>query len=135
MDLDLSDALGTPYPATGPSLLARFLCIAGGDTVDLAPRATSVLFYCLQEGTGTPKSKARGAPVASPGGWETSSHPARGTRATVSHHAEQGAVLYHVDDSPLLAYLGVEATEARFVPTRFDGERARARLAEVAADA
>jgi gentisate 1,2-dioxygenase len=39
-----------------------------------------------------------------------------------------------VDDSPLLAYLGVEATEPQFRPTRFDGERARALLAEVAAD-
>jgi gentisate 1,2-dioxygenase len=55
-----------------------------------------------------------------------------GSRAR--HAAEQAAVLYHVDDSPLLAYLGVEASEARFRPTLFDGEQARARLAEVAAD-
>ncbi len=55
-------------------------------------------------------------------------------RSTTRHHAEQGALLYHVDDSPLLAYLGVAATEPRFGPTRFDGERARERLAEVAAD-
>jgi len=50
------------------------------------------------------------------------------------HCAHQGAVLYHVDDSPLLAYLGVEAAEPRFAPTRFDGELARRQLAEVAAD-
>ena len=46
--LDLSDVLRTPYPATGPSLLARFLCIAAGDAVDLAPNATSALLYCLR---------------------------------------------------------------------------------------
>ncbi len=129
--LDLKDELGTSYPATGPSLLARFLCVAAGDAVDLAPNATSVLFYCL---VGAGSTEVRG-----PGGSRTMRWGAGdvvtlpgATRAR--YRADQGAVLYHVDDSPLLAYLGVEATEARFAPTRFDGERARARLAEVAAD-
>ena len=38
-----------------------------------------------------------------------------------------------VDDSPLLAYLGVVPASARFAPTRYDGATARARLAAVAA--
>src|ERR1700686_3862550 len=46
--LDLSDALATGYPATGPALLARFLCIAPGENVDLAPNATSALLYCMR---------------------------------------------------------------------------------------
>ena len=71
VELDLSDALRTPYPATGPSLLARFVCIAGREAVDLAPKATSVVFYCLR-GTAAPTSKARAGPVASRGGRETS---------------------------------------------------------------
>jgi gentisate 1,2-dioxygenase len=129
--LDLSDALGTPYPATGPSLLARFVCIAEGHSLDLAPKATSVLFYCLG---GSGYSEVEG-----PGGtgrvtWRAGDVVTLPGTAAARHHAEQGAVLYHVDDSPLLAYLGVEATEPRFRPTRFDGELARARLAEVAAD-
>ena len=129
--LDLSDPLATGYPATGPSLLARFLCVAPGEGVDLAPNATSALLYCLRgrghtdmegpAGTGTIPWH-QGDVVTLPGG----------TRAR--HRAEEDTVLYHVDDSPLLAYLGVEATEARFRPTRFDGERAQALLAEVAAD-
>ncbi len=129
--LDLSDVLRTPYPATGPSLLARFLCIAAGEDVDLVAEATSALFYCLRGrgrtelegpgGTGTIAWRA-GDVVTLPGG----SH--------ARHRAEEPALLYHVDDSPLLAYLGVEATEPRFAATRFDGERARALLAEVAAD-
>src|ERR1700686_3236853 len=61
--LDLSDVLGTTYAATGPSLLARFLCIAEGDGVDLAPNATSALVYCL---------RGRGhSEVAGPGGTGT----------------------------------------------------------------
>ena len=132
VDLDLSDELGTPYPATGPSLLARFVCIAHGDEVDLAPNATSMLFYCLRGCGHPPTSRGPGGRARHLAGPATSS-PCPGA-PRVRHGAEQGAVLYHVDDSPLLAYLGVEATEPRFVPTRFDGERARARLAEVAAD-
>jgi len=131
VDLDLSGDLGTPYPATGPSLLARFVCIAPGDEVDLAVNATSVLFYCLRGGGHSD--------VEGPGGtgrivWRAGDVVTVPGGTAVRHGAAQGAVLYHVDDSPLLAFLGVETTEPRFAPTRFDGERARARLAEVAAD-
>jgi gentisate 1,2-dioxygenase len=52
----------------------------------------------------------------------------------VTFEAEEDAVCYLVDDSPLLAYLGALPGPARFSPTRFDGETAAARLAEVAAD-
>jgi gentisate 1,2-dioxygenase len=131
VDLDLSDVLGTSYPATGPSLVARFVCIAEGETLALAPNATSALFYCL-EGRGY-------SDVEGPGGagrvaWEAGDVVTLPGCSQARHCAEVGAVLYHVDDSPLLAYLGVQATEPRFAPTRFDGRRARARLAEVAAD-
>ena len=50
--LDLSDALGTPYAATGPALLARFVCLAPGASMAVSPAATSTLVYCL-EGRGT----------------------------------------------------------------------------------
>jgi len=129
--LDLSDVLRTPYPATGPSLLAQFLCIADGDGIDASPHATSALLYCLRGGGRTD--------LEGPGGsasvrWVAGDVVTLPGRTRARHCADQDSVLYHVDDSPLLAYLGVEAVEARFAPTRFDGERARARLAEVAAD-
>ncbi len=129
--LDLSDVLGTPYPATGPSLLARFVCIAAGEDLDLAPNATSVLFYCLR-GEGSTEVQGPGATGAV--AWREGDVVTVPGRSAVRHCAERDTVLYHVDDSPLLAYLGVEPTEARFAPTRFDGVEARVRLAEVAAD-
>jgi gentisate 1,2-dioxygenase len=131
VDLDLSDELDTPYPATGPSLLARFLCIAAGDELSLAPNATSMLLYCLR-GRGYSEIQSAGGPRRIP--WRTGDVVTAPGGTAPRHHAEQASVLYHVDDSPLLSYLGVDATRARFAPTRFDGEQARARLAEVAAD-
>jgi gentisate 1,2-dioxygenase len=129
--LDLSDVLGTPYPATGPSLLARFLCIAEGEGVDLAANATSALFYCLR---GRGRTEVEGPGGTGTIAWRAGDVVTLPGRSRASHSAEQPAVLYHVDDSPLLAYLGVEASQPRFAATRFDGERAGALLAEVAAD-
>ena len=129
--LDLSDALATAYPATGPTLLARFLCIAPGDGVDLAPNATSALLYCLR---GRGHTDVTGPAGAGRIAWHQGDVVTLPAGSEARHCAEENALLYHVDDSPLLAYLGVEATQPRFRPTRFDGERARALLAEVAAD-
>jgi len=131
VDLDLSDALVTPYPATGPSLLARFLCIAAGDELDVAPNATSVLFYCLR-GRGSSEIETADGPRRT--AWQAGDVVTAPGGTAPRHRADQDALLYHVDDSPLLGYLGVEAGRPRFAPTRFDGEEASARLAEVAAD-
>ncbi|HUY23020.1 MAG TPA: hypothetical protein VMV22_11865 [Acidimicrobiales bacterium] len=128
--LDLSDVLATPYPATGPSLLARFLCIDEGDHIDLSANATSNLAYCL---SGRGHSEVEGPAGVGTVAWRAGDVLTLPGRSRARHLAEERAVLYHVDDSPLLAYLGVEAAEARFAPTRFDGARARALLAEVAA--
>jgi gentisate 1,2-dioxygenase len=129
--LDLSEALGVEYPATGPSVLAQFLCVSGGDVLTMTPQATSTLVYCL-EGAGESQ-------VEWPGGegtirWTAGDVVTVPGRATTRYLAERDAVLYHVDDSPLLAYLGAAPTAARFAPTRFDGATARGLLAEVAAD-
>ena len=61
---------------------------------------------------------------------------------TTSHRADPvgeddgatSALLYRVTDAPLLRYLGATPTRPRFAPTRFDGDAALARLAEVAQD-
>jgi len=129
--LDLSDILRTPYPATGPSLLAQFLCITAGEALDGTAGATSALLYCLRgagstdidgpDGSGTVRW-AEGDVVTLPGA------------VRARHRADEDSVLYHVDDSPLLAYLGAEATAPRFSTTKFDGAHARRRLAEVSAD-
>ncbi len=126
--LDLSDELGTEVPATGPSVLASFVRIEAGHEVAVGGRATSVLAYVL---SGRGRTEC-GSPSGAAMGWEAGDVITL-PGGELRHLADEDAVLYQVDDSPLLAYLGVAGTVPRFAPTRFDGATARARLAEVAA--
>jgi gentisate 1,2-dioxygenase len=131
--LDLRDVLGTTVAATGPSLLAQFVCIAAGDTLAAAPNATSTLLYCLR-GAGTTELPAAPGSARATVAWSEGDVLTLPGRGPFRHGAARHSVLYQVDDSPLLSYLGVEASEPRFAPTRFDGAVARRRLAAVAAD-
>ena len=133
VDLDLSGALGTPYPATGPSLLARFLCIAEGDELSLAPNATSMLFYCLRGRGSSEIQTTRGARGRIP--WRAGDvvTAARRHGAPAPRRPGCGPVpRRRLTPAPPIS--ASTPTRARFAPTRFDGEHARARLAEVAAD-
>jgi gentisate 1,2-dioxygenase len=124
--LDLSSALGTPYPATSPALLASFVRINAGDEVRLEPNATSQLLYCIR---GRGHSLVDGALVR----WKEGDFLSLPATAAATHVAEDASAFYHVVDTPLLDYLGVVASVARFRPTAFTAEAARAKLAEVAA--
>jgi gentisate 1,2-dioxygenase len=126
--LDLSGHLGLDTPATGPSLLAEFLRIEAGRSLTTAPVATSELVYCLS-GEGRLEIDGSGSVE-----WRVGDVITLPSGCRARYAARVDAVLYHVDDSPLLAYLGVEPTGPRFRPTLFDGEQARARLEAVAAE-
>lgn len=129
--LDLSAELGVDYPATGPGLLAQFLCIGTDDSLVSAPAATSILAYCLR-GRGSTIVRWLEGDAEVP--WQAGDVIVVPGGARVEHRAQEAAVLYQVDDTPLLAYLGVVPAVPRFGPTRFDGAVARARLRAVAAD-
>ena len=117
--LDLSEALGTPWAATGPSLLASFVGIAAGAAVRLDPVATSELFYVLR---GMGRTVVDGGVIR----WEAGDVVVLPGNSRADHEAAVDSTLYHVSDAPLLAYLGVRPAEARFAPTVFR----QARLAE-----
>jgi len=124
--LDLSDALGTPYAATSPALLASFVGIAAGDSLELAPAATSQLFYVLR---GAGRTVFAGGVIA----WQAGDVVVLPAGSGADHEAAVDATLYHVSDAPLLAYLGVRPGEARFTPTRFPAARLADELDRVAA--
>ncbi|MDD4933825.1 MAG: cupin domain-containing protein [Methylacidiphilaceae bacterium] len=124
--LDLSGSLGTDYPATSPSLLANFARVRRGESLTTSPESTSELYYVI-EGSGFTDTEwggiawKRGDLFVLPGG-------------KASHRAEEDARFYIVNDSPLLAYLGVARRESRFAPLLFRGEAIRAELEKATAD-
>ena len=52
IELDISDALETPYPATIPAILARYVKVRAGDSLFHSFNASGEVFYVLQ-GTGS----------------------------------------------------------------------------------
>lgn len=131
---DLSDALGnaTPGivgPATSPALLASFLHIRPGEHVVTEAVATSELHIVLR-GRGSTELANRGVP------WATGDVVVFPAGLPAVHRAEPDAdpvVIYRVTDEPLLRYLGVVPTEARFAPTRWPSADILRELERVAA--
>lgn len=126
--LDLSEQLSCQGPATGPGLCASFLRILSGENLTLEGEATSLVFYVV-DGNGLVSQGDTAFPFAKgdfftfPGG------------ADVTLEAWSNARLYHVDDAPLLRYLGAGVTEPRFQPTLYPAATADAELRKVAEDA
>ncbi|WP_028223113.1 cupin domain-containing protein [Paraburkholderia oxyphila] len=123
--LDLSAELGCDFPATGPALLANFIRIVAGEHVSVNPNATSQVFYVL-EGAG---AVTQGDAAFLFGAGDFFSLPG-GTEAVLS--AQTTARLYYVSDAPLLSYLGTTISHARFSPTLYPAQRAKAELEAVA---
>jgi gentisate 1,2-dioxygenase len=109
--LDLSKELKTPYPVTGPSVLASFVRIKADESITTSPNATSEFFYVI---------KGKGHTETEKGAIEWSEGDIfvlPGVAAV--HHADADTAFYTVNDSPLLAYLGVEKSKSRFQPTLY----------------
>jgi gentisate 1,2-dioxygenase len=125
--LDLSTELGvTGGPATSPALVAHFLRIRSGERITTSPNATSQLYYVI---SGQGFSAVNDRFVR----WEKGDFltlPA-GSRATFYADFGSDAAMYWVHDEPLLRYLGAQATEPRFRPTKFRRDDAVARLDEI----
>jgi gentisate 1,2-dioxygenase len=125
---DLSEGLNVDRgPATSPALLASFASIAAGDSLETSPLATSELYYVVR---GRGRSTV-GADVVS---WAAGDFFTLPGASASTHQADEDSLFYWVTDEPLLRYLGVAPTHARFGITRWDGAQARAELAAVAAD-
>ncbi|UOF92015.1 cupin domain-containing protein [Fodinisporobacter ferrooxydans] len=123
--LDLSKELGTNYPATSPSLLANFIRINAGDAVSTKPNATSELYYII---SGAGSTEVNGQTIQ----WKKGDFVTLPSGSASRHTAIEDTTIYYIVDTPLLDYLGATATEARFNPTLFTAEEAKAKLDEVA---
>ncbi|OBJ52212.1 cupin domain-containing protein [Mycobacterium sp. 1423905.2] len=110
--LDLSDKMGISGEATSPGLLANFVRIRAGERIDTAVNATSQLYYVLY-GHGVATVNGRRVP------WEKGDFLTLPAGSPADFHAAAEAAMYWVHDEPLLRYLGVDATQPRFRPTKF----------------
>ncbi|WP_424767551.1 cupin [Paenibacillus sp. sgz302251] len=122
--LNLSDELNTSYPATSPSLLAQFIRINTADSITTEPNATSELYYII---SGAGSTELNGETIT----WKKGDFLTLPAGSKSLHSATEETAIYYITDSPLLQYLGVQATEARFSPTLYTAEEAKAKLEEV----
>jgi gentisate 1,2-dioxygenase len=125
--LDLSKELGiTTGEATSPALLANFVRIRAGEQIDTSPNATSQLFYVLY---GRGFAAINGHLVK----WEKGDFLTLPAGARTVFYADAEAAMYWVHDEPLLRYLGADATQPRFRPTKFRRADAVTKLEDIAA--
>ena len=123
---DNSSFMDISYPATSPNLLAAFLKINPGESLESQATATSQAFYVIR-GSGT-TTWGQGSDQETLT-WSTGDLfvlPA--CDEAVKHSATEDAAIYWVSDQPLLEYLGVKPSVRKFNVTHFTRERM---LAEV----
>jgi gentisate 1,2-dioxygenase len=101
--LDSSEALGTPYPATTPALLLRYLKIRAGEELRVDLNASGEIYYVIS-GNGESRN---GADTIS---WGEGDMFLFGGGDKTAHRALSGdCLLYLGTDEPLLAYDGLRA--------------------------
>jgi len=125
---DLSAQLGITGPATSANLMASFVRIEAGGTINTSVNATSEVYYVIRgQGhsvlfDGTVIDWKCGDFFVIPGGQNT------------AHSAESDSAFYWINDEPLLRFLGVKVCEARFSPTLYKAEDSRLELQKIAED-
>lgn len=113
--LDLSESLKTNYPATTPNLMASYLRICAGETLQTKAVASSEMFYVIR-GAGSTETE-----------WGTTSW-SKGdlfvvpTTEKAVHTATEDTAIYWVTDSPVLNYLGAAPNKQQFEPVLFTNE-------------
>jgi gentisate 1,2-dioxygenase len=124
--LDLSTDLGLKDgAATSPALLANFLRIRAGEQIDTSPNATSQLYYAMY---GRGFAAINGHLIE----WEKGDFLTLPAGCRSVFYADADAAMYWVHDEPLLRYLGADATQPRFRPTKFRRADLVAKLEDIA---
>jgi gentisate 1,2-dioxygenase len=88
--------------------------VRAGERVLISPNATSQLYYVLR---GRGFAAVNGRLVR----WEKRDFLTLPAGRHSSFNADSDAALYWVHDEPLLRYLGADASQPRYRPTKFRG--------------
>ncbi|MDQ6954049.1 MAG: cupin domain-containing protein [Mariprofundaceae bacterium] len=109
IELDISTMLGTSYPASSPCLLANYVHICSGESIQTHAQATSEVFFVM---------RGSGQTISDDGviTWQQGDAFTLPSNAGVRHEADSDTALYWTHDAPLLQYLGVSPSSPRFKP-------------------
>ncbi|MBV8882930.1 MAG: hypothetical protein JO235_02870 [Chroococcidiopsidaceae cyanobacterium CP_BM_RX_35] len=121
---DLSEELQCNSPATSPNLSASYLRICANDTIKTEVNATSQLFYVIR---GTGESQTESGNIS----WSQGDVFTLPATSALTHKASADSAIYWVNDSPLLAYLGVKPDLSKFQPTLYPHAEIMAQLEQV----
>lgn len=128
-ELDQKSTLKTNYPCSSPNLLANFVKLAHGDDIVLVANCTSHLFYVIA-GKGVYCS----SDLCSM--WNEGDLFVLSGQDSIhlTSRSSVDSILYWVNDSPLLEYLGVKFARAKFTPTFFKKQTLMENLEKVRHD-
>lgn len=126
---DIDDFLEIEKQCTSPNLMASFVRICTGETINTQANATSQAFYVIR-GEGT--SESEHGKIS----WSDGDLFVLPVTPGIIHHvctaAEKGgAAIYWVHDEPLLNYLGVSPAGKKFEPTLYKREKLLERVEEI----
>jgi gentisate 1,2-dioxygenase len=123
--LDLARQLGVaPGPATGPTVSAAYFRICKGESLTSQFNASAQLFYVIR-GRGT--SRTDYGPID----WQEGDVFVLPMTGPVEHSAQEDTALYHVNDAPLVDYLGAHPFKAMFEPVLYPGDTIMSELKKV----
>ncbi|ACO61616.1 predicted protein [Micromonas commoda] len=126
---DINDCLDIETACTSPNLMASFVRVRVGESIETKANATSQAFYVIR-GTGSTSSEHG---TVSWGDGDLFVVPV--TEGALKHtcvEAEKGgAALYWIHDEPLMDYLGVKPNGKKFEPTFFSREKMLAQVQEI----
>lgn len=110
--LDLSETLGTAYPATTPNLMANYIRICQNDRIQTVVSASSEVFFVMR---GKGCTETSGGTLT----WQQGDAFTLPTNAGMTHYADEDSALFWVHDAPMLQYMGATPTIPRFEPTYY----------------
>lgn len=113
IDMDLSHQLDTPFPATTPFALSRYMRIRAGEQLSPTFNA-SVMVVCILQGCGSSREIDSDSAVQ----WKRGDIMLLPGNRTFEHSASEDAVAWLVTDEPVLAFmqLSIHADDQLAVP-------------------
>jgi len=123
--LDLARQLGVePGPATGPTVSAAYFRICTGESLTSQSNASAQLYYVIR---GRGVSKTEFGPIE----WQEGDVFVLPMSGPVEHSAKEDTALYHVNDAPLVDYLGAHPFRRVFEPVLYPADTIMSELKKV----